>query len=60
MTHFKVLAVLAVFLVTSSIALAQNPERDTQGIQALTQCVTAAGGMQAITGEVMHLLYQAL
>jgi hypothetical protein len=50
MTHFKLLGVVAVSLAISSVAFAQNPERDAQGIQALTQCVTAAGGMQAVAG----------
>jgi len=46
------LAVLAIFLILPSLVAAQNPqpERDAQGIQVLTQSVSAAGGVQAISG----------
>jgi hypothetical protein len=46
------LATLAISVFLPRVIAAQNPppERDAQGIQALTQSVSAAGGVQTISG----------
>jgi hypothetical protein len=45
------MAVLAILLFLPRLVAAHNPpERDVQGIQALTQSVTAAGGVQTVSG----------